>query len=647
MNIKCLLIASLAFLPSSFVLAQDGDLKPCSTEIVNHHDCKIVFDRRYPVTLPTIQMKEGTKIQVEVLNPLDFETLSLDETSATALPGTEQFASLLTAAVPDLKGLVWSSVIIPAPTLIQKSQNNKTQLQSPQLTKVLQDYAVLEPLLQSAQINLKSFLNDSNASCPGPDPGSNSYLKCAIIGIYAQLNQALAPIPKPGSGTGSTNFQPPLDAPNTPNPWIEYPKWRGCILFELAGAFPPKDTDADKGAKTDKTTDAQNDEDTNGPDCSSKPKPTSDVNPAAGYKSVAPDFTNVLGIIGAVQTHLPSTPPAPAPIDPIFDQTTFDALVKVMKADVLKVTDDDEKTLARSYFTNIQAGENHLTSVLAAVANTLTNVQKDFLNYYQNVSLADHALPRPKPKGDSISLSMIGYVNDPQSGHGQNQNVPFRYAKFLGRSVVYSVNAVNNISTAQASITATTARTSIATLTVIYADPKLETSAGALISFVHNRTFANQTITTPAPGSGQVAGEIVIAQTKTEPEVVPFVAAHWRLAPDFSSFLHRRSAVYLTGTLGLNPYSTEPEFGCGLTFSWRSIMISPLYNRAHESVLLPGETVNEVVCNPNSAMGATPPPCTPAPPAPITKTVGENAFAIGLSVRIPTSFTAGTGGVSR
>jgi len=616
LKITCLLVASLTFLPSSVVRAQDDDLKPCSTEIVNHQDCRIVFDRRYPVTLPTIQMKEGKKIEVDVLSPLAFETLSLDETSATALPGTEQMASLLTAAVPDLKGLVWSNVVIPAPLFNAAIENGPSQ----QMARVLEEYAVLQSLLESAQTNLKTALNDTNASCPGPDSGSNSHLKCAIIGIYAQLNQALAPIPKPGSGGGPTGFQPPLDAANTPNPWLEYPKWRSCILYELAGG------------------DQQ-------PDCSSKPKPAPDSKEAKDYQPVPPDFTNVLGIIGAIQTHLSSTPPAPPPTDPIFDQTTFDALVKVMKADILKLTIDSERVTAKSDLANIQTGENHLTSVIAGVSNTLTNVQKDFLTYYENISLADHALPKPKPKADGTSSSsMIGYVYDPQSSTNP-KDVPFRYAKFLGRSVVYSVNAVNNISTAQASITAATARISIATLTVIYADPRLETSAGALISFVHNRTFANQTITNPGPG--QVAGEIVIAETKTDPEVVPFVAAHVRLFDDFSSFLHRRSAVYLTGALGLNPYSTEPEFGCGFTFSWRSIMISALYNHAHENVLLPGETVNETVCNPNSVVGASPPPCTPAPPAPITKTVGENAFAIGLSVRIPTSFAAGTGGVSR
>ncbi len=615
MKIANLLLASAAVVIPSLALAQDRTLQPCSTEIVNHHDCKVVINRRYPVTLPTIQMQQGKKIQVQVIDPLPFETLSLDETSATGLPGTEQMASLLAAAVPDLKGLVWSNLTMPNPATEVQSLVHGAAPVDP-MAKVRQDDAMLGDLLSSAQTNLTNALNDPKSKCPN-GIAQGSTLKCDIVAIYAQLNQALAGIPKPGSGGGPPTFAPPQDAPNTPNPWLDYPKWRSCILYELAGS------DNDNKA-----------------DCSSRPKMTADASPVAGYQAVDPDFANVIGIIGTVQARLPSTPPAPPPTDPIFDQTTFDGLVKVMRADIARVTDVQEEKEAKTDLDEIQSRENHLTSVLAAVSSTLANVQKDFLTYYQNVSLADHAVPTPKLKPNGTSCSTIGYVYDPQSGS------PFRYARFLGRSVVFSVDAVNNIGTAQASITPAAARVSIATLTVIYADPRLETSAGFLISFVHNRTFANATITTPAPGSGQIPGEIVIAETKTDPEIVPFVAAHVRLFDDFP-VVGRRSAIYLTGTLGLNPYSTEPEFGSGFTFSWRSIMISPLYNRSHENVLLAGEKVNDVVCNPTSTAGATPPPCTPAPPAPITQIVGENAFAIAFSVRIPTSFVAGTGGVSR
>ena len=263
-----------------------------------------------------------------------------------------------------------------------------------------------------------------------------------------------------------------------------------------------------------------------------------------------PAFTNLLGAIGALQGRLPATPPAPAPSDPIFNQTAFDALAKQAKADIARVADPKAAADDAGRLKSIQDQENSLTSQLAALGNTLTNVQKDFLTYYQNVLLATHAVPEPTMEDGGLT-AMIGTIYDPQSNQA---NVPIHYAKFLGRQVVFSVNAVNNLTTAVTSITTATARVSIATVTVLYADPRLEASAGAMVSFVHNRSFVNQTL---------ADGDIAIAQTKTDPEVVPMVALHYRVGDDFDWIGHRRAAWYGTGWVGLNPYSTVPEYGGG------------------------------------------------------------------------------------
>lgn len=572
-------IVLLAFLPPLAVAAAATN-PPCSTEKVNHQSCTIRFDRRYPVTMPTIQMSHGRQVIVEVKNPLDFETLSLDETGATALPGTDQLAGFVTSALPDLKGLVWSNVTSPTPAGPNKThaipaQPTREEIAQEKLVDAELD--VLQSLLDTAQGEVQKTLGDTG-------------LYANIRAVYEQLNQAMAPIPKPGSGSQGPYAAPP-DAAQTPNPWMAYGDWRGVVLCELAGG---------KGCE-DRT-------------------PT------------VPAFTNVLGAIGALQGRLPATPPAPAPSDPIFNQTAFDALAKQAKADIAKVTDPKAAADDAGRLKSIQDQENSLTSQLAALGNTLTNVQKDFLTYYQNVLLATHAVPAPMME-DGEPTATIGTIYDPQSNQA---NVPIHYAKFLGRQVVFSVNAVNNLTTAMTSITTATARVSIATVTVLYADPRLEASAGAMVSFVHNRSFVNQTL---------ADGDIAIAQTKTDPEVVPMVALHYRVGDDFDWIGHRRAAWYGTGWVGLNPYSTVPEYGAGPTFAWRSIMLSFLYNRAHQTVLIAGETVGPPICSPTAT--ATLPACTPAPPAPVTKTVGLNAFAIGLTVRIPTSFVAGPGGVSR
>jgi hypothetical protein len=363
-----------------------------------------------------------------------------------------------------------------------------------------------------------------------------------------------------------------------------------------------------------------------------------------------PAFNNVLSEIVKIQNRLPTTPPAAPPDDPLLDQTTFSALVKQAKGQIEKLTNDTHKNSAKSNLDLLQQRQQNLNSLVAALANTLTNVQKDFLTYYQNIYLAKDTLPPPKFDEDKKLIPYtqnIGNIHDPKASAFNKHLVA--YTKLLGRQVVFSINAVNNVSIPVNSVTATTAKISIATITVLYADPRFETSAGAIFSFVHNRTFSNQTIANPPPGSSLTAGDIVIYENKTSPEVVPFVAGHYRLGSDFAPawLARRRSAFYATVWLGLNPYSVLPEYGAGPTFSWRSFMFSALYNRAHESVLTPGLSAGQILCSPSSTAGTSLPPCTPAPPAPTTQTKAINAFAIGLSVRIPTSFVAGTGGISR
>jgi hypothetical protein len=589
----------LSFLPT--ISAYADDLKQCSTEKINDDDCVVIVDRRYPITLPTIQMHPGKKVIVEVQDPLSFETLSLDETSAGALPGTDQGSSLLTAAAPNLKGFVWSNVTVPGEQYytLQKSPEVQADQAESDRVDALQDiFKVMRKMLDIAQ----------NAV-----PDDRGPLFTDIVIVYSQINQVLSPIPKPGSKTADT-YQPPSSAPGTPNPWNSYQNWRLWVLCELVGG------------KID------------GVDCTTF---------SAGTPPTSPAFYNVLSDISKVQTRLPTTPPAAPPDDPLFDQSAFSSLMRQAKAQIAQLSNETDKARASQILNQLLSQQNDLNSRMGALASTLTNVQKDFLTYYQNIYLAKDTAPvTTKDKNNNPVPPTIGIIYDPKDPNSKSHLVAYR--KMLGRQVIFAINTVNDISTPVNSVIPTSAKVSIATVTVLFADPHFETSAGVIFSFAHNRSFSNQTITTPPPGSNAQPGDIVIFESKTYPEVVPIVAAHYRLGPEYApSWLgNRRVAFYATGTLGLNPYSLVPEFGAGPTISWRSFMVSALYNRAHESALTNGLSVGQIVCSP-SATGTSPPPCTPAPPAPTTHVRGINAFAIGLTVRIPTSFAAGTGGVSR
>jgi len=92
--------------------------------------------------------------------------------------------------------------------------------------------------------------------------------------------------------------------------------------------------------------------------------------------------------------------------------------------------------------------------------------------------------------------------------------------------------------------------------------------------------------------------------------------------------LKRRGAVYVTAAVGLNPNpnTTTADFAVGPSLSWRLLMISPLYHFGRDLRLTQGEHVGQTWAG------------TGTPPAPSTQRFWSGAFAIGISVRVPTSF---------
>jgi hypothetical protein len=577
----------------------------CSTEKINRGDCLVVVDRLYPVTWPTIQMRGGTKVYVALKNPLEFETVSLDWTGFSALPGTDQIASVLPLAIPQLKGFATSNVTSP-PQQLALPQTAPPGPAAATLVEVekLHDKIVMQRIQDQLKV-MDSLVDTATEQLPveATDPKSPT-LYTKIRAVYEQLNQATAPPPKPGTHGGGADYTPPPHASQTPNPWKDYKDWRHVLLCELTAV----------------TGDAT----------------TCTVGPA----EADPAFVNVISDIATLQTQLPSTSSAAAPPNPLFDQTTFEALAKDIKSESSTLQLPEDQAEVKKRLDERSAMENQLLSRLTVLSNTLTNVQKDFTTYYQNILFAIDAVPSIHTDSGNKTYTLVGSISDP----GSTKKIPSSYPWFLGRQVTYSVNSINDIATSQAAITPATVKTSLSTVTVLYANPHFETSAGALVSFVHNRTFANETISNAPAGSPYTDGEVVISETKTDPELVPMVAVHWRASPEFLMF-SRRGALYGTIWVGLNPYSNVPEYGAGPTISWRSLMVSFLYNRAHQTSLVPPQMVNAAVCMP--ATGSSPPACASTPAAPVTQTTPLNAFAIGLSIRVPTSFSAGTGGVSR
>jgi hypothetical protein len=88
-------------------------------------------------------------------------------------------------------------------------------------------------------------------------------------------------------------------------------------------------------------------------------------------------------------------------------------------------------------------------------------------------------------------------------------------------------------------------------------------------------------------GGIPATGNIVITQSLIRPIVIPYVGANFRLGHDF--LLGSRPAVYFTTAVGFNGYNTTAEYVVGPSFSWRMIMLSPLFHIGHDVHFTQGE----------------------------------------------------------
>jgi len=415
-----------------------------------------------------------------------------------------------------------------------------------------------------------------------------------VLTVYLQLQEILSPTPRPvttvpGSKPPITNLVRASGIPsNTPIPWVDYTGWRKLLLCEIGGDSCPKE-----GSAT---------------------------------------LNNVLGVLASLQANLPTVKPdgtfTNGPDTTTFDGNGFDNLVTQTQQDI------QSPSLSKAQQAVYTAELNRLKmrkSTLGTYGSALSTISKDLGSYLVNIRQVDGTVA---PGG----MQTLGEINDPRTSSTANAAA----SKWLGLQVSFSVNAVNKVGTSVASVPTATQKKSIATITVLYADPIFEVSTGVFFSTLPDRSFANQTMVTQNPGGSPTQGNVVIAQTIVRPTILPFAAANFRLWHDFAWPDRRRGAFYLTGAIGLNPYNTTAEFGVGPSLSWRSLMFSPLFHLGHDIELTQGEFVGEIWCNQSAASGSIP-KCSGQPPSPSIKKVWKGAFAFGISVRVPSVFGGGGG----
>jgi hypothetical protein len=74
----------------------------------------------------------------------------------------------------------------------------------------------------------------------------------------------------------------------------------------------------------------------------------------------------------------------------------------------------------------------------------------------------------------------------------------------------------------------------VVTITMLYAEPRFEVSAGAFLSWLENRTFSNNTDVTITNGT-PIPSNVKTIGTKTiRPLIIPFAAGNHRISPEFT-----------------------------------------------------------------------------------------------------------------
>jgi hypothetical protein len=590
--------------------------KICSTEVVNG-DCTVVYDRKFPITMPTFQMRTGAHISVQVVNGLPFEMLTLDPQSQTAVAGTDQTSGLATALAPQLKSVV--GVI----SVLGERIQNLDDVVTVQAFLSLENQAP-PPADVTIRMNLDSLQNEIKAVF---DHARD--LNGAFKQIYLELQEISSPLPRP-LDSQSNPVRQPWTSELPPSPWDNYAAWRIGTLNQLnvQGCAPAMSICGSQGV-------------------------------IAGAQQLKTEWTLRPSAVpaapaGANCTATPNLCEYPA--FTIAAQTQFDSDANGIQGSIDGLDNNDP---AKQNFQNSlnrlkqhKAGiVSNLTTTATQISGEMDTITKDLNQYALNIELAD---------GNGVH-AVLGNIYDPvfsgnptqSSARPRKSGVPawkWGLMKF-GRQTVFSINAVNLVDTSVA-LVPTTQKKSIATITAVYADPIFEVSAGTFFSWLPDRTFANQTQVLQQPGCPDVtatvppittiptACDVTITETHRLPTVVPFAAANWRLGHDFPWWDGRRGAIYFTTAIGVDPNTTTTELAAGFSLSWRALMISPLFHVGRDIHLTNGEYVGEVLCNMTGATNGTvpAPKCSGSPPSPTTQQFWRGAFAIGLSVRVPTTF---------
>lgn len=634
----CLLAASLVAQPHPTQpppadpvvppVACQGFQPVCSTEKVNR-DCFVNLDRKYPITMPTFKLHRGSHITVCVFHPVPFEMLTLDPGPASAYQGSDQASALVTSLVSFGKGGVFGTTNFTTMSAATEADFRANFQFGQRLDALLaetnsgahapnpSEITVLEQKIADEVKTLNSILSDAISPVAKYFGDTNS--------IFARIREVESALPRPVADAKNTELLAQGVPASRANPWSDYRTWKTQMTADLRV----------QGGDTTTLLD-----DLPGP-CQKSKEPVPPQGPWLPSPRLCDSDTQTN------TTSQPSKTPLgiPATYDPLNATLTKDfarlsALLPGCTPDQPHPSEDCQKYLKiKASIADLNGRHDRVAQALSDATDLLpgilTTLTPNMETLFENIRLtSDSTL-------EAVEVGVIpGPDSIPPSDAGEKKILTVY--KALAPTITYTLNEQNEIANSLLSLPAATQKQSIATISALYAAPRFEGSAGAFFSWLPNRTYSNVT-NVAVTGGVPAATSIQIEMTKTTPPlIIPFGAANYRISPEFTWLGGRRGAVYLTAGVGLNAYNTQVEYPAGFSFSWRYLMVSPLYHLGHGTHLIDGEMVGQTWCQYGNGATATstPPLCTGAPPAPATKTYWTGQFAIGISVRVPTTYAS-------
>jgi len=558
--------------------------------------------------MPTFLMHRGSHITVYVFHPLAFEALTLDPGTAQAFEASDQASALVQAAGPIAKGAVLGTVA--SELTVDRGRNASFTMMMRESVSRLgmapnppDDVKLAQEILSEIQ-----DLNDLLTQALAP---VWEYVDSTQI-IYSQIREIESAMPRPVADSQNHPLRGLGVPADTPNPWDEFPAWQTYMRAEivrqgnttsvLLGRLP---------GPCQKSSDP-------------KPVPGPWLAPARPCKSDPP--------VTATQES----------DNPIAIPDGFDALYETLTANLGRLgpgrPDPDTYKRIQDLKNQLDQRKDRISQMIVAVNELLpgfmTKISTDMQTLLANISLVRVTPSNP------IRLGVI--PSPPSADHPKPEERVLVPYKALAPQITYTVNAQNQIANPLLALPAAAQKQPIVTVTVLYASPRFEISAGTFLSWLPNHTFANVTDIAVTNGVPAPADIKIGMTTTTAPLVIPFVAANYRISPEFTWLGGRRGAVYATAGVSLDPYNTQVEYAAGLSVSWRFLMLSPLFHLGRPLHLTQGEQVGQTWCkyDNGATSSSTPPACAGSPPAPSTKNYWRGAFAIGISVRVPTTFSS-------